>query len=291
MSEPLTRHQIVEYSEKEPFVLINIRNNCAGPTEQLLNHWHEELEIAYIVKGSSRHYIDGKCTTALAGRVVVVNCGCVHNIIVDEIPDGEKTLRCIVILINKEFVEEIFPEYRSVVFTNEAEKTSAEIVDIITKLSLYSEKKDRTAHDYLYARGLLTLLLYYLCEKGTCKRGEVSEVNYQKNIERLRGVLQYVENHYSERIIQSKVAEKFYFSKEYFSRFFKQCTGMTFTEHLSKYRLQKARMNLLETNASILEIALNNGFSDERTFINAFKKVYNKTPLQYRKSINIKNQR
>jgi AraC-like DNA-binding protein len=58
---------------------------------------------------------------------------------------------------------------------------------------------------------------------------------------------------------------------------------MTFIEYLTKYRLQKARMQLMATNSGILEIALNNGFSDDRRLILAFKEEYGTTPFQYRK--------
>lgn len=290
MSEPLARHQVFEYREEEPFVVLNARNGNSGEehTKSLLNHWHEEHEVAYIIGGASRHYIDGKCVRGVPGKAVVVNCGCLHNIIVDEIPEGEKKLRCIVVLISREFIEAYFPMYRSVVFTNDADQASPELAEAILKLHQYSKETERTEYDSLYVKSLLLMILYQLCRQGTCSREDAAEVNYQKNIERLRGMLQYVENHYAERITQAEVAEKFYFSKEYFSRFFKKSTGMTFTEHLTKYRVQKARTELLETSASILEIAMHNGFCDERGFINAFKVEYNLTPFQYRKMIKTK---
>lgn len=79
------------------------------------------------------------------------------------------------------------------------------------------------------------------------------------------------------------MAEKFYFSKEYFARFFKKNTGMTFVQYLTKYRIQKARFQLIHSDASMLDIALDNGFCDDRRFILAFKSQYGITPFQYRK--------
>ena len=68
-----------------------------------------------------------------------------------------------------------------------------------------------------------------------------------------------------------------------YSTAFKKHTGMTFTEYLTKYRLQKARMQLMASDSGILEIALNNGFSDDRRLILAFRQEYGTTPFQYRK--------
>ena len=42
-------------------------------------------------------------------------------------------------------------------------------------------------------------------------------------------------------------------------------------------------MQLMASNSGILEIALNNGFSDDRRLILAFKEEYGATPFQYRK--------
>lgn len=289
MSEPLTRHQVFEYRREVPFAIRYARNNKGeiniNENEFLLNHWHEELELAYVMSGASRHYIDGKCVQGKPGRAVVINCGCVHNIIVDEVPEGDDEVRCIVILISKEFIEENFPEYQRMEFTNEREQAEPELVDLILRLSRFNEKPEHQEYDAMYVRGLLLQILYYLCRQGIRRRDKGAEVNYQKNIERLRGVLQYVENHYTERITQAEIARTFYFSKEYFSRFFKKCTGMTFMEHLTGYRLQKARIELLATQNSVLEIAMNNGFCDVKSFINAFKQEYEMTPLQYRKMI------
>jgi AraC-like DNA-binding protein len=92
-----------------------------------------------------------------------------------------------------------------------------------------------------------------------------------------------------EHITQAEVADKFYFSSVYFSKYFKRCTGMTFIDYLTKYRIRQAKTELLTTDKSILDIALDNGFSDERRLILAFKKYLNDTPLQYKKKYRIKN--
>ena len=60
---------------------------------------------------------------------------------------------------------------------------------------------------------------------------------------------------------------------------------MTFMKYVTNYRVQKAQKDLLGTGKSILEIALDNGFSDDRGLINAFKEIYHTTPFQYRKMV------
>jgi AraC-like DNA-binding protein len=60
---------------------------------------------------------------------------------------------------------------------------------------------------------------------------------------------------------------------------------MTFKEYLSDFRVNMAREDLQNSVKSILEIALAHGFTDARGYINAFKRIYGTTPLQYRKDI------
>ena len=54
-------------------------------------------------------------------------------------------------------------------------------------------------------------------------------------------------------------------------------------------RLQKASEDLLSSFRTIAQISLIHGFADERSFINAFKKYYSTTPLQFRKKHDVKN--
>ena len=72
-------------------------------------------------------------------------------------------------------------------------------------------------------------------------------------------------------------------SMEYLARILKKYTGNTFKTHLNQVRVSKAFRDLLETDYSILEIAMRNGFPDTRSFINVFRDTYGMTPSQYRK--------
>ena len=58
---------------------------------------------------------------------------------------------------------------------------------------------------------------------------------------------------------------------------------MTFKEYLMKVRVRAAKKEILETEKSMLEIAMDTGFTDSRSLIHAFKEVYNITPYKYKK--------
>lgn len=81
-----------------------------------------------------------------------------------------------------------------------------------------------------------------------------------------------------------EVAQYFGFSREYFSRFFKQEIGISFKSYLTYFRLNKSLNLLKNKELTILEISSEVGFSSEIQFINSFKKYYHMTPGEYRKS-------
>lgn len=127
-------------------------------------------------------------------------------------------------------------------------------------------------------------LVYEVVYRLSQNRQKAFPINSAKNLERLRRVMQYVEAHYSERLTQSFIAKKFHFTNEYFARFFKKNTGLTFIEYLNRYRAIMAWDMLLSSDRNVMDIALDCGFSDARGLINVFRREYGMTPLQYRKA-------
>jgi AraC-like DNA-binding protein len=282
MSEPIAKHEIFKYEENLP-IIVRLIPADADIGDSIMNHWHKDLEIAYIVAGNSRHYINGECIVAQPGRLIVTNSECIHSIIPDSAIKDQHILSTILLIIKPEFLQQVYPEYKDIYFRNDKLTTRPEIEDIMKELANYHDGKSGNADKAMYLKGKVMELLYYMIQEGVISRSKASNINIQKNIERMRGVISFIENHYKEPITQAKVAEKFYFSTVYFSKYFKKCTGMTFTDYLTYYRVEMARQELISTKKSISQIAMDNGFSDERRFILGFKKYYQLTPLRYRK--------
>lgn len=285
MRESLVRHEIVKYQRNEPFHTSNATESAANDVYVKNSHWHEELEIDYVVRGDYYHYIDGEPIHAVPGRLIVTNCESVHHILVPQdrniIPGETHT---IVLLIHNRFIEENFPEYRDFWFTNDKPQARPEIRDIMLRFSDYGRKTEHAPYEHLYMRGLLLQLLYYLFQEGTVSRTNITSIRQHEQVQTLKEILQYVEEHFREPLTQADIARKFYFTPQYFSRYFKQCTGITFIEHLTAYRTYQAKQELLHTDRRISDIALDCGFHDDRSLINAFRKRYQVTPLQYRKN-------
>lgn len=96
-------------------------------------------------------------------------------------------------------------------------------------------------------------------------------------------VTDYMYEHCTDKITMEKVAEFAGFSKYHFSRIFKEYYQMSFPEYIASLRISKATELLENSSLSILEIAMQSGFSNLSSFNRAFKEINNCTPSQFRK--------
>lgn len=71
-------------------------------------------------------------------------------------------------------------------------------------------------------------------------------------------------------------------SKYQFAHLFKEEIGLSPYSWLQLYRLLKSQEQLIQSEQSILTIALGNGFSSVSTYNQLFKRIYNKTPTEFR---------
>ena len=78
------------------------------------------------------------------------------------------------------------------------------------------------------------------------------------------------------------IADKSGYSKWHLQRIFKDIKGCTLGEYVRKRRLLEAAKSLRDNDMSILDIALQYGFSSQATFTRIFKKHFNTTPAKFR---------
>lgn len=93
----------------------------------------------------------------------------------------------------------------------------------------------------------------------------------------------YIYKNYRKPLSLEEVSAQAALSPTYFSKKFKQVTGMGFKEYLNFVRLKHAQTALLTTSNTITDIALENGFNDSNYFKDLFKKIYGKSPREFRK--------
>lgn len=162
-----------------------------------------------------------------------------------------------------------------------------------------------TEKDRVYTSGgatntfhLLMLLLEVYCSKEVAVRAaKVFSIDLDRNRQTYFGTFAPANDHGDALVKQTQDEIKKHFSKantieeiiidvpasrRNLVRRFKQVTGITPIEYLQKTRIEAAKQMLEQSRHSILEVMLESGYNDLKTFRSLFKKTVGMTPKMYR---------
>lgn len=142
-------------------------------------------------------------------------------------------------------------------------------------IRLHEEKTDDT--DLLAAQQIVDLLTLVCTESA--EQNAASTVLDDK----LKNIIGYLDEHYTENISLDELSERFFISKYYLSREFKKEFGTTIVQYLLTKKITNAKELLRYSNSSIEEIAQLCGIGDASYFNKVFKKLEGCTASEYRK--------
>ena len=98
---------------------------------------------------------------------------------------------------------------------------------------------------------------------------------------RMIEIMNYVQANYID-ITLDDLAENFFLSKPYLSKYIKEKSGMTFGDLVKKIRMKKAKALLKSSNMTVENIAMSVGYQNVEHFNRLFKKAYDMTPMLFR---------
>ncbi len=126
----------------------------------------------------------------------------------------------------------------------------------------------------------MTALLRHYC---TVK--DDSERMIYHNVLRLRPVINYIAEHYAEKIYVEKLADIIMVSPDYFTKMFKDSIGKTPVDYINGIRVNRSMQLLIDSDKSIAEIADDIGCCNANYFHKIFKQYMDLSPLAYRKAV------
>lgn len=97
----------------------------------------------------------------------------------------------------------------------------------------------------------------------------------------VRQVLDYIDEHYDEKITLKTLAEHTQLSTFYLSSLIKKETGLILTDNINSVRIEKSKELLLDESLNIINIAQRVGFNYQNHFSTVFKKFTGMTPSEY----------
>lgn len=104
-----------------------------------------------------------------------------------------------------------------------------------------------------------------------------------KNIVNVTSVIEYIEDHLSDKLDLEVVANAVHYSKYHLHRVFTNTVGLTIHNYVQRRQLTEAAKLLVYTNKPIIEIAFIARYESQQSFTAVFKSMYKKSPNQYRK--------
>lgn len=163
--------------------------------------------------------------------------------------------------------------------------------DIIVLLNRILKEKagDQLGSDFL--NYLMLMELFVLISRALKAEWENSIKNKSPKIKELmHSAISFILNNYEREISITDIAKYVFLSPSYFTRAFKEDTGLSPMQYLLNVRIKRSCELLEETDLKVGEIAHSVGFSNQQRFNDMFKKQIKMTPMQYRNtSKNIQN--
>ena len=264
-----------------------IRHNTES--HRCREHSHDFIEIVYVLRGKCVHTIDGKAYPAKKGDMLIINYDQRHSI---EGGAGEY----INIFLKPEYLSENLTEQCNafalldLVEFSDFKKNLAEIKNMITfagferttvenlLANLENELQTNPAGYEVSVRSWFNLLLVMIFRKMS-----------QQLAERFNGIsaelLMYLKTHCREKLEMQDIAKECNYNSSYFSRIFREFTGVSFRDYLKQVRIEKAAILLAGTTMQVLDICYEVGYSDKTKFFQHFKEIHGLSPLAYRKSM------
>ena len=89
------------------------------------------------------------------------------------------------------------------------------------------------------------------------------------------------DRHYDEDLSLKDLANLFFITPTYLSKWFKDKTGATITQFVENLRMERARELLEYTSLSVGEIGRRVGYEDSNYFSRVFKKIYGIPPIKW----------
>ena len=111
---------------------------------------------------------------------------------------------------------------------------------------------------------------------------QIREEREQSTSNMLNRAMSYIHSKYQEDLSLEDAAEHVHLNPYYFSKVFKQQTGETFIDYVTRLRIDKAKEMLKDSRLSMKEVCYSVGYKDPNYFSRVFKKVTGVTPSEYR---------
>ena len=237
-------------------------------------HIHQFPEIVYVKEGSLEITLDGVTELMQAGDFAIVPPFRVHSFFT---PNTVTRWICV---FSMDFIssfitrDELFGNGESCIFhASEGLRAFAEECMLDTD-ELFFELNEQIIRSY-------KSLIFAIYSEYFNKVPRAAKRNYHQA---LSAILFYISEHYTEDISLASIGAELGYSRKYVSLCLSEVDEMNLNQLVNSFRADMAKTLLSTTKMSIIDVALECGYDNDRSFYRAFGQVTGMTPGQYRRS-------
>lgn len=251
-------------------------------------HFHQEYEVYYLMEGERYYFIEKGTYLVKEGSLVFINRGQIHKTAtVNKVPHD----RILLLIDEKPFsdffaltktldLSDFFAKHWGVITFEKDERVKVEtlLFDIAEELEHKS-----LSYEFVVMGKLSELLLLVMRKYESSTLPFTRPTVSSKKHDIVQEVASYIAENYDKEESLNSIAKRFFLSRSYLSRIFKEITGLTVNEYLNIQRIKASQEYLSTTALSITEIAGAIGYDSITYFEKVFRKYNACTPLGYRK--------
>lgn len=255
-------------------------------------HWHNYLEISYVKQGRGKYYIEDKTYEIQEGDIIVINNIEPHYM---EVLPPVKMLQPVIMFdpqlvwsgendfFDLQYLKPFFD--RSSSFSNKIDSTSdvgREIFKLLTDIEAEYIRKP-FGYELMIKAKMLHIISYLIRHYQDDAKQSEGVTRTRMKLKKLEPVFEYINSYYQNKILLEALAGLMFMSPNYFCSYFREATGLSPMEYVSKIRILKSVELLKTTEKSIFEIAMECGFTNLSNFNKLFRKHTGSTPREVRK--------
>ena len=242
-------------------------------------HWQKEIELVYVRDGSASFHVADHSFTAHAGDLVICESGQIHY------SDSYHTKNQLDFLIfDTNLISSRFhnPHFKHPHITAEDLKTLELSQPLERLFALVSEELDKKQP---YYKDIVTCSIrkfWFLLKRKLPRVEKAKDVSRRtRMLEDFQELLDYIDQHYAEDLTLETASSMMHFSPSHFSKTFKKLMGMNYVTYVNMVRIEQAIHMLSASQYRMIDIALECGFSNIRSFNRVFKEITGYTPTDF----------
>jgi AraC-like DNA-binding protein len=261
-------------------------------------HCHEFFELVYLISGRGVHRIGTASYPIRAGDVYVISPGEVHayypvdgaavrivNVlflpgILDGALLGSTVLSGLTRLL---YVEPLFREEARFAHRLNLQGAPAYRVESLLREMEQEQQVRAPGYEIVLKNMFCTLLVLLSRAYEQQIRREGSEPEFTRRHAVVEAAVRYIEEHYTEPVSLTDVAQHTAMSPSRLAHLFKQHTHRSILAYLHEFRINRICEELLNSDAPVSAIALNLGYGDLRFFYRVFRRHTGCSPTEYRR--------